>query len=132
MGRDRVVDDNVHERDVESSRGNVRRHQDGPPTGLELVERSETRRLAELTMKGDGRETEHAEHDGQFLGVMDGRGEDDDGVCGEFVAEVDEVGVFLGEGAENVVLEEGGDGRVSGSDAEKGRNVRKTGGKRTM
>ena len=124
VGRDVVVDDDIDEWDVESSRGDIRRDEDGSSSGLELVECSETGGLVQVSVEGDRGETEHAEEDRELLGGVDGRGEDDDGVGGELVAEVDEVGLLLGERAEDVVLEEGGDGRVSEeTESEGGRSV---------
>ena len=46
--------------------------------------------------------------------ILNGSSEDDHGVLSEFVDEMDEVGVFVGEWDEDVVLEEGRDCRVSG------------------
>ena len=63
-------------------------------------------------MQRDGAEAEGAEEDGEALGFVDGAGEDDGGLAGEFVEEVDEVDVLVLVGEEEVGLEEGGDGLV--------------------
>ena len=64
-----------------SPTSHIRSNQDTPPTALELVQRSESSALTQLTVQGDGRETEHSKDDGETLSVVNGRGEDDDGVC---------------------------------------------------
>jgi hypothetical protein len=55
-------------------------------------------------MKWDRGEAESAEDDGEPLGVVDCASEDDHGRRGELVGEVQEVGVFVLEREEEVVL----------------------------
>ena len=50
--RDVVVDDDVHRRDVEASRGDVRGDQDAPFPGLELVQRAQPLGLGHLPVNG--------------------------------------------------------------------------------
>lgn len=80
MGWDRVVDDDVDERNVETSRGDVRRDEDATSTALELVERAESRRLTQLAVERDRWEAEHPKDDRESLRVVDSRGEDDNRV----------------------------------------------------
>lgn len=63
-------------------------------------------------MERDSAESQGSEEDCDPLGLVYGSGEDDGGLAGEFGEEVDEVGVFVFVGDEEVGLEEGGDGLV--------------------
>lgn len=65
-------------------------------------------------MQWDGAHAEETEEDGDPLGLDDGPREDNDCLAGEFVAEVDQVGVLVHVRHEEVVLHEGGDGLVLG------------------
>jgi hypothetical protein len=110
--RDIVIDDQIDARNVQSTTRHIRRNQDAPPSALELVQRAETGGLGELAVERDGREGEETEEDGDALRVDDGADEDDGGKAREGVEEVDEVEVFVFEGDEEVVLEEGRDGLI--------------------
>jgi hypothetical protein len=116
--RDVVVENAVDGRNIESTRSDVRSNEDAPSSALELVEGAKTGGLGELAVEGDCGEGEEAEEDGETLGVENGADEDDDGVAGEGVGEVDEVEVLVLHGNEEVVLEEGRDGLVPVQDSE--------------
>jgi len=110
--REIEIEHDVDGRDVEAAGSHVSRDEDLPTTGAELAEGAETRGLGELAVERDGAEAEGAEEDGETLGFVDGAGEDDGGLAGELVEEVDEVDVLVLVGEEEVGLEEGGDGVV--------------------
>ena len=63
-------------------------------------------------MEGNGAHAESAKQDGHALGFQHGPREDDDGLAGELVAQVDQVGVLVHMGDEDVVGLERRDGRV--------------------
>ena len=58
VGRQVIVDDEVDRGDIEPTRGDVGRDEDGLGARFELVQSSESLRLRELTVQGDGRERE--------------------------------------------------------------------------
>ncbi len=112
VGRQVEIQHHVHGGDVEASSGDVRRDEDVSTSGAEFAERAETGRLRELAVQGDGAEAEGAQEDGQALGFVHSAGEDDGGLAGGFVEEVDEVDVLVLVGDEEVGLEQGGYGLV--------------------
>src|SRR5690606_3461995 len=67
-----------------------------------------------LAVERNSLKSEGAKEEGNSLSFVDGTGEDDSRLAGEFVDQVDEIGVFVGEGEENVGLEESLDGGVFG------------------
>lgn len=112
MRWDIVIDDAVDSGDIESTTGDVGSDEDGPSAGFELVQCAESGGLGELTVERDGGEGEETEEDREALSVEDGSDEDDEGLAGEGVREVDEVEVLVLHWDEEVVLEEGRDGLV--------------------
>lgn len=99
-------------RDIQTAGSHISRDEDLPAAGAKLAEGAEAGGLGELAVEGDGGEAEGAEEDGEALRLVDGAGEDDGGVAGVLVEEVDEVEVLVLVGEEGVGLEEGGDGVV--------------------
>ena len=63
-------------------------------------------------MQGNSAETEGAKENGDALGFVDGAGEDNGGLAGEFVEQVDEIEVLVFVGEEEVILEQVCDGLV--------------------
>jgi hypothetical protein len=105
--RDIVVDDQIDTRNIQTSGSDVGCDQNTPSSRLELVERSESGRLRQLTVERDSGEGEETEEDRETLSVHHGSNEDDGRLTREGVDEVNEVEVFVFEGNEEVVLEEG-------------------------
>ena len=112
VGWEVKVDDDVDRGDVKPSRRDVRSDEDVATAGAELAQRAESGGLGQLAVQRDGAEAEGAEEDGDALGFVDGAGEDDGGLAGEFVEQVDEIEVLVLLREEHVRLEEGGDGLV--------------------
>lgn len=90
--------------DIETAGSDVRGDEDVAGAGAEFVQRAEAGGLGELAVEGDGAEAEGAKEEGHALGFVDGAGEDDGGLTGEFVEDVDEVEVFEFVGDEEVGL----------------------------
>lgn len=112
VGGDIVVENAIDSGNVESTRSDICGNEDAPASALELVEGAETGGLGELAVEGDGGEGEETEEDGKTLRVENGADEDDDGVAGEGVCQVDEVKILVLHGDEEVVLEKSRDGLV--------------------
>lgn len=107
-----VVKHDIDGRNIKTTRRNIGSDEDLTRSSTELVEGSQTRGLRQLAVQRDSAEAEGTQEDGEALRLVHSAGEDDGGLAGKVVEEIDEVSVLVGVGDEEIALEEGGDGLV--------------------
>ena len=98
------VDHDINVRDVETTRGHIRRDQNIPLVCLEAVQRVQPLHLSKFTVDVDGFEVEESQSEGELESGVAGGGEDYDFLACELGQEVDQVRVLVLGGAEEVGL----------------------------